>query len=81
MYPLITEIKCDECECLCVCVCISACVAAADDILLPAVRIKLLEDWQFRTTHRKHDKSSSWHYVVLFLKKVMEKQPVFLSLH
>ena len=79
------------CVCVCVCVCISACVAAPHDRVMPAVRIKLLQVWQIKTTERKrgereYEESSFWHHAPFFScekkkkerkKKVTEKQPVF----
>lgn len=60
------------------CAYIPACVAAPHDRVLPTVRIKLFKDWQFRTTDREHEKSSSGIKHLFFLKKkVIEKQPVF----
>lgn len=70
--PLITKIKCDAClacTSVCMCACVPARVAARHDIVLPAVRIKLLRDWHFRITDKGHQKSFPWQYAPLVLKK------------
>lgn len=57
--------------------CVYFCMCGSTAWVLPTERIKLLKDWQFGTTDRKHEKSSSWHCAPFLLKKVIEKQPVF----
>lgn len=69
-------------------VCVCVCVAAPHDRVMPAVRIKLLQVWQIKTTERKRGERV-WRIIFLasctflFLgkkkkrKKVIEKQPVF----